>query len=70
MILWSALHLGNRRLVGDSCLHLGPPHLPIILHLLYSRASAMGVEEDFASAAEDISNNVNKTLSDEELKEV
>ena len=25
-ILWSALHLGNRRLVGDSCLHLGPPH--------------------------------------------
>merc|ERR1712013_390413 len=56
--------------MGDSCLHLGPPHLPIILHLLYSRASAMGVEEDFASAAEDISNNVNKTLSDEELKEV
>jgi len=30
----------------------------------------MGVEEDFASAAEDISNNVNKTLSDDELKEV
>ena len=44
--------------------------LLIILHLLYSRASAMGVEEDFASAAEDISNNVNKTLSDDELKEV
>ena len=30
----------------------------------------MGVEEDFAAAAEDISNNVNKTLTDEELKEV
>ena len=45
-------------------------HLLIILHLHYSRAFAMGVEEDFASAAEDISNNVNKTLSDDELKEV
>ena len=30
----------------------------------------MGLEEDFAAAAEDISNNVNKTLSDDELKEV
>ena len=30
----------------------------------------MGVEEDFAAAAEDISNNVNKTLTDDELKEV
>ena len=30
----------------------------------------MGVEEDFAAAAEDISNNVNKTLTDYELKEV
>merc|ERR1712181_193607 len=29
-----------------------------------------GLEEDFAAAAEDISNNVNKTLSDDELKEV
>jgi len=45
-------------------------HLLIILHLHYSRAFAMGVEEDFATAAEDISNNVNKTLSDDELKEV
>ena len=30
----------------------------------------MGVDEDFAAAAEDISNNVNKTLTDDELKEV
>ena len=30
----------------------------------------MGLDEDFAAAAEDISNNVNKTLSDDELKEV
>ena len=30
----------------------------------------MGLEEDFAAAAEDSSNNVNKTLSDDELKEV
>ena len=30
----------------------------------------MGLDEDFAAAAEDISNNVNKTLTDDELKEV
>ena len=30
----------------------------------------MGLDDDFAAAAEDISNNVNKTLSDDELKEV
>jgi len=30
----------------------------------------MGLEEEFLAAAEDISNNVNKTLSDDELKEV
>ena len=30
----------------------------------------MGLEEHFAAAAEDISNNVNKTLTDDELKEV
>ncbi len=30
----------------------------------------MGVEEEFAAAVEDISNNINKTMSDEELKEI
>ena len=34
------------------------------------RAPEMGLDEDFAAAAEDISNNVNKALSDDELKEV
>ena len=38
--------------------------------MLLFRAPKMGLEEDFAAAAEDISNNVNKTLSDDELKEV
>ena len=38
--------------------------------VLLFRAPKMGLEEDFAAAAEDISNNVNKTLSDDELKEV
>ena len=33
-------------------------------------ASNLGLDDDFAAAAEDISNNVNKTLSDDELKEV
>jgi diazepam-binding inhibitor (GABA receptor modulating acyl-CoA-binding protein) len=30
----------------------------------------MGLEEDFTAAAEDISNNVNKTISNDELKQV
>merc|ERR1712107_116590 len=45
------------------------PSFYCLIHF-YKRAFAMGVEEDFATAAEDISNNVNKTLSDDELKEV
>ena len=42
----------------------------MVLFVLHFRAPKMGLDEDFAAAAEDISNNVNKTLSDDELKEV
>ena len=42
--------------------------LLLILHI--SEHIRMGLEEDFAAAAEDIGNNVNKTLTDDELKEV
>ena len=45
-------------------------HHMYIYMVLPFRAPKMGLDDDFAAAAEDISNNVNKTLSDDELKEV